>query len=357
MIHPLFFRFSFDTFPYRFYNLFCMLQGGDMMSSVPYSRYIFGTIPWYSVLIVAGVVVAVFLACREEARAGLPKDTVIDLALWLIPCGIIGARIYYVVFSWNQFRNDLLSVFRIWEGGIAIYGGIIAGLIVLLLFCGKRRLSALSLCDIIAPGLVFAQGIGRWGNWFNIEAFGLQVTDPALCFFPFALQVPAEGYTWHLATFFYESVWNICIFFFLMIGRRKRLRARGDVFCFYLLLYASGRLVIEDLRLDSLYAASSVRVSQLLSILICLFVIIRYVLLLYRRNRLTASLRFIVLPLAAAASVLALVYALFGSFSAGWPVFRSFLFLSGYAAVMIISLFLLHHALSLPEVRNADDEA
>ena len=327
------------------------------MSSIPYSRYIFGTIPWYSFLIVTGVLIAVFLACREEERAGLPKDTVIDLALWLIPFGIIGARIYYVVFSWDQFRNDFLSVFRIWEGGIAIYGGIIAGLIVLLLFCRKRRLSAFTLCDIIAPGLVLAQGIGRWGNWFNIEAYGLPVTDPALCFFPFALQVPAEGYAWHLATFFYESVWNICIFIFLIVGRRKCLRARGDVFCFYLLLYASVRLVIEDLRLDSLYAASSVRVSQLLSILICLFVIIRYVVLLHRQNRLSALLRYIVLPLASVSSVLALAYSLFGSFSAGWPVYRSFLFLTGYSVVMIVSLFLLHHALSLPEVRNADDEA
>ena len=326
------------------------------MSSVPYSRYIFGTIPWYSFLIVTGVLIAVFLACREEERAGLPKDTVIDLALWLIPFGIIGARIYYVVFSWDQFHNDFLSVFRIWEGGIAIYGGIIAGLIVLLLFCKKRRLSAFTLCDIIAPGLVLAQGIGRWGNWFNIEAYGLPVTDPAFCFFPFALQVPAEGYAWHLATFFYESVWNICIFIFLMVGRRKCLRARGDVFCFYLLLYASGRLVIEDLRLDSLYAASSVRVSQLLSILICLFVIIRYVVLLHRQNRLSSLLRYIVLPLVSISSVLALAYSLFGSFSAGWPVYRSFLFLTGYSAVMIVSLFLLHHALLLPEVRNADDE-
>ena len=327
------------------------------MSSVPYSRYIFGTIPWYSFLIVIGVIVAVILACREEERSGLPKDTVIDLTLWLIPFGIIGARIYYVVFSWDQFRDDFLSVFRIWEGGIAIYGGIIGGLIVLLLFCRKRRLSVLTLCDMIAPGLVFAQAIGRWGNWFNIEAYGLQITDPALCFFPFALQVPSEGNAWHLATFFYESVWNFCIFIFLMIDRRKRLRARGDVFCFYLLLYASGRLVIEDLRLDSLYASSSVRVSQLLSILICLSVIIRYVVLLHRRKRLNELFRYILLPITSVASVFALIYALFGTFSADWPAFQSFLFLTGYAFVMIVSLFLLHHALLLPEVYNADHEA
>ncbi len=327
------------------------------MSSIPYSRYIVGRIPWYSFLIVIGALMAIVLACREERRAGLPKDTVIDLALFLLPCGIIGARLYYVIFSWPQFRHDLLSIFRIWEGGLAIYGGIIDGLLVLILFCRKRRLSALTLCDIIAPGLVLAQALGRWGNWFNIEAYGLTVTDPSLCFFPFAVQVPEDGYAWHMATFFYESFWNLLVFVFLMIGRRKRLRLRGDVFCFYLLLYAAGRLVIEELRLDSLYATSSVRVSQLLSILLCIGVVIRYTVLLRRQERLSAPLKYAVLPVSAAASVLALVFALFGSFSASWPLSGIVLFLSGYSLIMIAVLFLLHHALPLPEVRHADDEA
>ena len=327
------------------------------MSSIPYSRYIVGRIPWYSFLIVIGALMAIVLACREEHRAGLPKDTVIDLALFLLPGGIIGARLYYVIFSWSQFRHDLLSIFRIWEGGLAIYGGIIGGLLVLILFCRKRRLSALTLCDIITPGLVLAQALGRWGNWFNIEAYGLTVTDPSLCFFPFAVQVPEDGYAWHMATFFYESFWNLLVFVFLMIGRRNRLRLRGDVFCFYLLLYAAGRLVIEELRLDSLYATSSVRVSQLLSILLCIGVVIRYTVLLRRQERLSAPLKYAVLPVSAAASVMALVFALFGSFSASWPLSGIVLFLSGYSLIMIAVLFLLHHALPLPEVRHADDEA
>ena len=327
------------------------------MSSIPYSRYVFGQIPWYSFLIVIGASLAIFLASREERRAGLPRDTVIDLALFLLPGGIIGARLYYVLFSWSQFKDDLLSIVRVWEGGLAIYGGIIGGLLVLLLFCRKRRLSLLALCDIIAPGLVLAQSIGRWGNWFNIEAYGLTVTDPSLCFFPFAVQVPADGYAWHLATFFYESLWNLLVFVFLMIGRRKRLHRRGDVFCFYLLLYAAGRLVIEELRLDSLYASSSVRVSQLLSILLCIGVTVRYALLLRRQERLFPPLKYALLPLAAAASVFALIFALFGSFSASWTVSAVVLFLSGYALVMIVTLFLLHHALPIPEVEHADDEA
>ena len=121
------------------------------MSSIPYSRYLIGHIPWYSVLIVLGVILAIVLTCREERQAGLPKDTVIDLALWIIPFGIIGARIYYVVFAWDQFKEDPFSVFRIWEGGLAIYGGIIAGFIVLVAFCRKRNIKLLKICDMIAP--------------------------------------------------------------------------------------------------------------------------------------------------------------------------------------------------------------
>ena len=226
------------------------------MFSIPYSRYLFYPVTWYSVLIVTGAALALFLACKEEKRSGHPKDTVLDLALWLIPGGIIGARLYYVVFSFDQFRNDLLSVFRIWEGGLAIYGGIIAGLLVLFIFCRYRKLSFLLLCDMIAPGLALAQCIGRWGNWFNTEAFGLPVTGSFPRFFPLAVQIPSDGYSWHFATFFYESMWDLAVFVFLVISRRTFLkRKNGDVFFFYLFLYAAGRLVIEELRTDSLFTS------------------------------------------------------------------------------------------------------
>ena len=136
------------------------------MSAVPASRYLFGTLPLYSVLIVLGAFIAVMLALHEEKVAGLKKDTILDLALWVLPMGIIGARIYYVAFSWDDFRNDLLSVFRIWEGGIAIYGALIAGLVTVFVFARIRKLSPLMLCDVVAPGVILAQAIGRWGNYF-----------------------------------------------------------------------------------------------------------------------------------------------------------------------------------------------
>lgn len=326
------------------------------MSSIPYSRYLLYPVPWYSVLIVAGVVLAVLLACREEKRSGLPKDTFIDLALWLLPFGIIGARIYYVVFSWPQFRDDIVSVFRIWEGGIAIYGGVIAGLIVLLIFARKRKLSPLLLCDAIAPGLALAQGIGRWGNWFNIEAYGLDVTGTSLCFFPMAVQVPSDGYAWHMATFFYESVWDLSVFLFLILARRKFLRKTGDVFFFYVLLYAAGRLVIEELRMDSLYAAaSSVRVSQLFSVLLCAGVLLRYVTDVRRAGSLSRPLA-LYLALPAAAFLLALAYALFPGLFSAWSAVRVIVFLSACALLMILSLFLVYHAVPR-EVRHADNEA
>ena len=245
--------------------------------SVAPSRWLFGIVPWYSFLIVLGAAIAIFLAVREEKRTGLKKDTVLDFALIVIPCGIIGARIYYVAFSWPQFKDDPISVLRIWEGGIAIYGAVIAGLLAAWIFCRKRHISFFTLCDLIAPGLVLAQAIGRWGNYFNQEAYGLAVQNSALQFFPFAVQIQTEtGLQWHMATFFYESFWNFAVFIFLIIARRKYFRYNGDVFCFYAFLYACGRLIIEDFRTDSLYASSSVRISQLLSVVICILILGRY---------------------------------------------------------------------------------
>lgn len=245
--------------------------------SVPYSRLFLGIIPWYSLLIVTGAIIAIVLAVREEKRTDFKKDTILDFSLIVLPCGIIGARIYYVAFSWPDFKDNLISILRIWEGGIAIYGAVIGGVIAAFLFCRKRNISVWTLCDLIAPGLILAQAIGRWGNYFNQEAYGLDVTDPALCFFPFAVQIQ-EGSVlrWHMATFFYESLWNFAVFVFLMIARRKWFRYHGDVISFYALLYACGRLIIEDFRMDSLYASSGVRISQVLSIVICIIMLIRY---------------------------------------------------------------------------------
>lgn len=321
------------------------------MSAVPASRYLFGSLPMYSVLIVLGALIAVLLAVHEEKVTGLKKDTILDLALWILPLGIIGARIYYVAFSWQDYRNNLLSVLRIWEGGLAIYGALIAGLFTVLFFARARKISPLTICDVIVPGVILAQAIGRWGNYFNMEAYGAAVSDPALQFFPFAVMIPSDaGSPWHMATFFYESCWNFLVFVFLMIARRRYFRKSGDVLFFFAFLYACGRLVIEDFRTDSLYASSSVRISQLLSVLICIGLLIYYFRL-PKRHSPIGSCSFC-LSLAFAVPVLG--YCLnIGIHPSGMPLLHHFLLLGSYSALNILTLFLLYGKTNRGEVLYA----
>ena len=324
------------------------------MSSIPYSRYLIYPVTWYSFLIVIGASLALLLSCKEEKRVQLPHDTVLDLALWLIPGGIIGARVYYVLFSFQQFQNDLLSVFRIWEGGLAIYGGIISGLLIMFLFCSRRKLPFLLLCDIIVPGLAAAQAIGRWGNWFNMEAYGLPVSGSFPCFFPLAVQIPADGYTWHLATFFYESLWDFLIFVFLLLTRHTHLnRKNGDVFFFYLFLYASGRLIIEELRMDSLYA-SSVRISQLLSALLCAFILFRYRLSSVMPARKHPFSHYVLFPLSVISLFVIVLYSLFGHNLITLSVKHTVLLLGTCSVLMISGLCSLCFLRDFQEVKNAD---
>ena len=251
---------------------------------MPSSRYVFGIIPWYSLLIVCGAGLAVWLASRHANRAGLPRDTILDLALFVLPVGILGARLYYVIFSWNDFRQDPLSILRIWEGGLAIYGGLIAGFLVVLLFSLQRKIPLKTLLDCIVPGVALAQAIGRWGNYFNMEAYGLPIQQAGFQFFPVAVLIPGQGgFSWHMATFFYESVCDFLLFLFLTRLFYRHRRKTGDVLFFYFLGYGCSRLLIEQLRTDSLYSAS-IRVSQLVS-----FVLIAFVFILFFRNASGAS--------------------------------------------------------------------
>ena len=251
---------------------------------MPSSRYVFGIIPWYSLLIVCGAGLAVWLASRHANRAGLPRDTILDLALFVLPVGILGARLYYVIFSWNDFRQDPLSILRIWEGGLAIYGGLIAGFLVVLLFSLQRKIPLRTLLDCIVPGVALAQAIGRWGNYFNMEAYGLPIQQAGFQFFPVAVLIPGQGgFSWHMATFFYESVCDFLLFLFLTRLFYRHRRKTGDVLFFYFLGYGCSRLLIEQLRTDSLYSAS-IRVSQLVS-----FVLIAFVFILFFRNASGAS--------------------------------------------------------------------
>ena len=281
-------------------------------------RTAFLGISWYAILIVAGIVLALLLCSREARKERLPQDLLVDFLLYAIPLGIVGARLYYVAFRFNVFAEDPLSIFNIREGGLAIYGAVIGGLIAARIVSRKHGVPMLKLLDIAAPGLVLAQGIGRWGNYINMEAYGLRIAEETLQFFPFAVEIPVgDVWYWHMATFFYEFCWDMLVFV-LLLAVRSRCRRTGDVFCWYLLAYCAGRTVIEGLRNDSLtFISEFVRISQVLSALAALAVVVYFFVRI--RDRISAVT---VLPLVSA--VLCLVTTFLGEFERGA---YSFLFL------------------------------
>ena len=222
-------------------------------------------IHWYAVLIVIGIALGVALAWKRERRMGLPRETTLDLALICVPLALVGARAYYVLFSLDEFAGDpWWKVFAVWEGGMAIYGGLIAGLLGGLCYARVKKLPFARLADLVAPSIALGQAIGRWGNFINQEAHGAAVANPALQFFPVA--VPIDG-GWYYATFFYESAWCLLVAALLLWAeRRGRFRRAGDEFLAYAFLYALERAVVEGMRTDSLYLGA-MRVSQGLSLL------------------------------------------------------------------------------------------
>ena len=226
---------------------------------------------WYGVLIAAGLLIALWFCMKRAPRYGLSEDDVLDTVLWAIPFAIVGARVYYVLFYLDQFRLadgsiDWAETYRIWDGGLAIYGAVIAAFLTAWLVCRKKQLSLWALADCCVAGFFIGQGIGRWGNYFNMEAYGRLITNPQWQFFPAAVLIPVDsGYEWHMATFFYESCVDVLIFLVLWFGVRKRKRWNGQLLAVYMLMYGIGRAAIEGLRMDSLYSGS-IRISQIVSI-------------------------------------------------------------------------------------------
>ena len=233
----------------------------------PVAFTVFGkSIYWYGIIIAAGFLLAVLYMMHRAKDFGITQDDVLDMVLWAVPIGVICARAYYCIFYWELYRDDPISVLYIWEGGLAIYGGILGGAIALLLFCAVRHMPLLQLADVLVPALALGQGIGRWGNYFNMEAYGRLITNPQWQFFPAAVLIPVDsGYEWHMATFFYESCVDVLIFLVLWFGVRKRKRWNGQLLAVYMLMYGIGRAAIEGLRMDSLYSGS-IRISQIVSI-------------------------------------------------------------------------------------------
>lgn len=221
---------------------------------------------WYGVIIALGFVVAVTYCYYQSKLYGVPKDKVIDFILFAAPGGIIGARIYYVLFYQSLYR-DLDGSFNwgravaIWDGGLAIYGGVIAAILILLVFCRVNRIRFLAFADLGSYGLFIGQAIGRWGNFCNQEAFGGKTGLP----WRMGLTVAGEYIEVH-PTFLYESLWNLAGLAIAHFLLRRHRRFDGEIFLFYLSWYGLGRLWIEGLRTDSLYLfGTGIRVSQLLA--------------------------------------------------------------------------------------------
>lgn len=219
---------------------------------------------FYGITSALSYLLGVIMTVVNAKKRGFKTEDIVTLAVYVIPLCVIGARIYYVLFSLDHYTN-FWDVFKIWEGGLAFYGGLIGGAVGVLLFCLIHKKNFFALADIIVPSLVIGQALGRWGNFFNQEAYGYAVTDPAWQWFPFAVYIDGSG--WHMATFFYESLWNFVSFIILMLMLYKvNFKENGYVAFSYLILYGIGRAIIEGLRTDSLYLGS-MRVSQVLSII------------------------------------------------------------------------------------------
>lgn len=235
---------------------------------------IFGIeIMWYAILIGIGMLLGIYLAERDARRRGLNPDDLMDVLIWALPLSIVGARLYYVAFEWNQFKDNPIQILNIRGGGLAIYGGIIAAFLTAYIVCRIKKISFIKIADITVPSLALGQAIGRWGNFINQEAHGYQ-TD-----LPWAVIIDGVGYH---PTFLYESIGDAIIFAFLFYFARKRQKYIGEVSALYLILYGVLRFFVEGLRTDSLYFLGF-RISQLVSIA---GIILGVFLWFYSRNKL-----------------------------------------------------------------------
>lgn len=227
---------------------------------------------WYGIIIAVAMFVAVTLAAKEGKKRGLTEDFVIDAALWAIPIGFVGARLYYVLFKYDYYLQNPSEIIAIWNGGIAIYGGLIAGGLTLYYYTKKKEISLALLLDVFAPSVLLAQSIGRWGNFMNQEAYGGPVSRQfleSLRLPVFIIEQMNINGTYHHPTFLYESLWSLIGFVLLIILRnRKNLLRRGEVALSYVLWYSMGRFFIEGMRTDSLWIGDLLRVSQALSLVL-----------------------------------------------------------------------------------------
>ncbi len=247
-------------------------------------------VAWYGIIIASAIVIGVGVAVWQAKKRGYTSELIFDMMILALPLAIIGARIYYVAFDWENFADDPSKIFKIWEGGIAIYGAVIGAVLGAFILARWRKFPFGRLLDIAVPGLILGQAIGRWGNFINREAFGMEITDPSLQFFPYGVFVDSQWVggmlvenRWFMATFFYESMWDLGVFA-LLLWYAKRAKHDGNVFAMYMIGYGLGRLWIEGVRIQTLTMPGGLPVSQFLSLVLIVAGMV-YILVMRKRGK------------------------------------------------------------------------
>lgn len=237
------------------------------------------SIYWYSITLALAFIIGGILAIKEAKRKGISPDTMIDYFFYLVPVALIGARLYYVIFNFNYYQDNLIDILKVWEGGLAIHGGVIAGVIYTYYYAKNKAIYMLKLTDIMAPSLILGQAIGRWGNFFNQEAYGPSISLEGLqnLHIPnFIIDGMNIGGTYYQPTFLYESIWCLIGFIIIYLIRRFKTTQKGETTSYYLIWYGIGRFMIESLRQDSLMFINF-KVAQIVSILMIIIGIIIFI--------------------------------------------------------------------------------
>ncbi|KOA21310.1 prolipoprotein diacylglyceryl transferase [Clostridium homopropionicum DSM 5847] len=250
----------------------------------PIAFNLFGLpIAWYGIIISFAIIVGYFVGQLQSKLYDMDFDKITDVFIVALPISVICARLYYVIFEWSYYKNDLMEILNIRGGGLAIHGGILGAILSGYLMARYKKIDFLKLLDVVGPPFIIAQAIGRWGNFFNSEAHGGEVSKEFISHFPSFIQkgMYIDGAYYH-PTFLYESSWNLMVFIFLMIISRKVKLYKGSIFFLYLMLYSIGRFFIEGLRTDSLMIGPF-RMAQLIS-LIFIFAALIFLIVLNKRK-------------------------------------------------------------------------
>ncbi len=235
---------------------------------------------WYSAMIFLGLLIGGWLILKEAERFNISEDFIVNLFFFTIPIAVIGARLYYVLFNWDYYSVNMSEIFMIWEGGLAIHGGMLFGLLWIIFYTKKYKVNTFRILDMIVIGLIIGQAIGRWGNFFNGEAHGTVTTLEHLQ----SLHIPEFiingmniGGTYYLPTFLYESIWCLLGFIILLVIRRLKYIKIGQTTAVYLIWYGIGRFIIEGMRTDSLMIGNF-RQAQIISIIMVILGIVIFIL-------------------------------------------------------------------------------